>query len=94
MSLSDLLDDVSTRSTAKGLCKFAQILAGPDVDDASRVKIQEILAVPYGVIGRVSNKDLARVLRASGLPVTDTSIDRHRSGSCPCALAAVKRADK
>lgn len=94
MSLSDLLDEVSTRSTTSGLCKFAQILLGPQVDDESRAKIEQILSVPYGIPGRVSNKDLARALRASGIPITDTSIDRHRSGSCPCVNAAMKRADK
>jgi len=84
MSLLKKLD-TALDEAAQRLCPMGRALQHPQVDDNTRDKLLSILVTPVGTPGRVSNADLGRVLRSEGIPVTTTSIDRHRRGDCPCS---------
>lgn len=67
----------STEHRPGGRCTLGRVLTVLDSDDADALAVA--LSDP-----EVSATRIARALRASGHNVGDTSVARHRRGSCKC----------
>jgi len=82
MSLSDKLAEASKKSGSK--CKLGALLAGTVLPEKDCNYLIDVLSVPEGDPRRISNVDIARVLRDEGFDISDSSVDRHRRRDCGC----------
>jgi hypothetical protein len=83
LALSKKLEEAVVVANSK-LCKLATVLAGPEISLEDKKHIEEILATPESNPARVPNTTLGRILREEGYDVSNSAIDRHRRGDCPC----------
>jgi hypothetical protein len=83
LTLSSKLEKVISEANSK-VCKFGAVLYSPKLSDEDRKRIEIILSVPYSNPSRVPNTTLARLLREEGYDVSNSAVDRHRRGDCPC----------
>lgn len=82
MSLSDKLSKVSEKPNS--LCKLGALLNGNALPEKDRKYLNDVLSVSDGDPRRISNVDIARVLREEGFNISDSSVDRHRRKDCGC----------
>lgn len=82
MSLSDRLNE-STKVQPR-FCKVGSILEGSQVSDEDKEVLREYLDTEEGSPGRLTNAAIAAALRAEGFDISNSSVDRHRSGQCSC----------
>jgi hypothetical protein len=82
MSLSERLKASAISAPRK--CKLMTLLDSSDITPEDRDIFLQYMAVPEGVANRLTNVALAKALRAEGFDVADTTVDRHRRGSCAC----------
>jgi hypothetical protein len=82
MSLSDKLSKASEKPSSK--CKLGALLASTALPEKDRSYLTDVLSVPEGDPRRISNVDIARVLRDEGFYMSDSSVDRHRRKDCSC----------
>jgi hypothetical protein len=87
MSLSERFAEVSS-SEQKTLCKIGAILVNESIPENERKVLSEILEVPEGTPGRLTNSDIGRVLRAEKFDLSNSAVDRHRRNDCPCTRKA------
>lgn len=84
MSLSTRLKEASTQA-ATTVCKVGLLLISEKITKEEKTQLEAILNVPLDYPGRVSSAELNRIFREEGFDISKSSIDRHRSESCPCA---------
>lgn len=82
MSLSDKLSKASEKPNS--LCKLGALLSGTALPKKDQDYLIDVLSVPEGDPRRISNVDIARVLRDEGFYMSDSSVDRHRRKDCGC----------
>lgn len=83
MSLAEKLSH--TTPTGAGLpCKVGSLLQGTHLSDEDRLKLAEVLEVPYGTPGRLPNTTIAAALREEGFDIGDAAVNKHRRGACRC----------
>ena len=86
MSLKDALSGAIPQAEARfgdKRCKLGQLML-QELDKADAEKLQEVLDSPPYTPGRLSNADIARVLRSEGVNVSNSIVDRHRGNTCRC----------
>ena len=83
MSLSDKLSQPPLTDQPR-LCKLAQILDGDRLSNDDKSKLIEVLNVPVGTPGRLSNSDITRALHSEAIDVSLSVVDRHRGKFCRC----------
>jgi hypothetical protein len=83
MSLSTRLKQASAQA-ATSVCKVGFLLISDKITKEEKTQLEAILDVPLDFPGRVSSSELNRIFREEGFDISKSSIDRHRSGSCPC----------
>jgi hypothetical protein len=82
MSLSARLAE-STKAPTR-FCKVGQILGGDQLPEEDKKTLRDFLDTPEGTTGRLTNAAIASALRAEDFDISNSSVDRHRSGQCAC----------
>lgn len=88
MSLSEKLKVASSTPKAR-LCKLGVILTGPRLSEEDKAEIKSVLDKPYDDPSRVSNNQLAYLLREEGFDISSSAVDRHKRKSCGCFNKAI-----
>jgi hypothetical protein len=83
VSLSDKLSQPPLADLPR-LCKLAQILESDQLSSDDKSKLIEVLNVPIGTPGRLSNSDITRALHSEAIDISLSVIDRHRGKFCRC----------
>lgn len=83
MSLKDKLSQPPLVDQPK-LCKLAQILHSEQLSVEDKNKLAEVLDVPIGTPGRLSNSDITRALHSEAIDISLSVVDRHRGKFCRC----------
>lgn len=83
MSLSDKLSAAATEVPVR-LCKIGNILANSKLSDQDKANLKAVLDVSENDPSRINNNVIARILREEGYDVSNSAVDRHRRGDCPC----------
>ncbi len=83
MALSNKLTEAISMANSK-LCKLGALLAGTELSDDDKKNIEGILSIPESNPARVPNTTLGRILREEGYDISNSAVDRHRRGDCPC----------
>ena len=87
MSLSDKLSAASTEVPTR-LCKIGNILVNSKLSEQDKANLKAVLDVPENDPSRINNNVIARILREEGYDVSNSAVDRHRRGDCPCKRMA------
>jgi hypothetical protein len=87
MSLSDKLNSAS-KNTSTRLCKIGVILVSESLSKEDRESLKTVLDVSDSDPNKVSNVQIARILREEGFDVSNSAVDRHRRYECPCTRTA------
>lgn len=87
MSLSDKLSAASTEVPIR-LCKIGNILTNSKLSEQDKVNLKAVLDIPENDPSRINNNVIARILREEGYDVSNSAVDRHRRGDCPCKRTA------
>lgn len=94
MKVADMLNSAVQQNLkpAERMCKLARLMSDPSLfDESDREKLTEVLAVPIGAHGRISNSDIYRILIANGVDVSLSVVDRHRNKECTCHRSALAK---
>ena len=83
MSLSDKLAKASEKPNS--FCKLGVLLYGEVLPEKDRKYLVDAVDVSNKDPRRISNADIARVLREEGFNISDSSVDRHRRKDCSCS---------
>jgi hypothetical protein len=83
MSLSDKLSSAKTSSVTK-LCKIGNLLVLSDLSEKDKQNLKEVLETQPSNSSFISNSALGRILREEGYDISNSAVDRHRRGDCPC----------
>jgi hypothetical protein len=83
MSLSNRLKEATVQAS-NSVCKVGSLLISDKLSKEEKTLLDSILNVPLDYPGRVSSSELNRIFRDEGFDISKSSIDRHRSESCPC----------
>ena len=83
MSLSDKLSSAKTSSIVK-LCKIGNLLVLSDLSEKDKQNLKEVLVTNQSDSSFISNSALGRILREEGYDISNSAVDRHRRGDCPC----------
>lgn len=84
MSLSNRLKEASEKASTSA-CKVGLLLRSDKITKEEKTQLEAILDVPLDFPGRVSSAVLYKIFSEEGFNISKSSIDRHRSLSCPCA---------
>jgi len=84
MSLSTRLKAASVQA-ATTVCKVGLLLISDKITKEEKTQLESILNVSLDFPGRISSGELYKIFREEGFDISKSSIDRHRSESCPCA---------
>jgi hypothetical protein len=87
MSLSDKLSNASKVSTTR-LCKIGLIISSDSLPKEDRENLKAVLEVPEMDPSRIPNVQIGRILREEGYDISNSAVDRHRRGECPCKRVA------
>jgi hypothetical protein len=87
MSLSDKLSNASKVSTTR-LCKIGLIISSDSLSKEDRENLKAVLEVPEMDPSRIPNVQIGRILREEGYDISNSAVDRHRRGECPCKRVA------
>ena len=87
MSLSDKLSVAATGTTAK-LCKIGNLLVNSKLSDQDKENLRNVLDVEEHNPTRINNSTIGRILREEGYDISNSAVDRHRRGDCPCKRTA------
>jgi methanogenic corrinoid protein MtbC1 len=87
MSLSDKLSAAATETPTR-LCKIGNILTNSSLSEQDKSNLQAVLDVSENDPSRINNNVIARILREEGYDVSNSAVDRHRRGDCPCKRMA------
>jgi len=82
MSLSDKLAKASEKPGS--YCKLGVLLYTSVLPEKDKKYLNDVVDVPSGA-PKISNADIARVLREEGYNISDSSVDRHRRKDCSCS---------
>jgi hypothetical protein len=83
MSLAERLSEATP--VGAGLpCKIGTLLTGTQLSKEDRIKLGEVMDMPYGTPGRLPNSAIAAALRDEGFDVGDSAVTKHRRGICRC----------
>lgn len=83
MSLSDKLAKASEKPNS--FCKLGVLLYSEVLPEKDRKYLVDAVDVSSEDPRRISNADIARVLREEGFNISDSSVDRHRRKDCSCS---------
>ena len=83
MSLSDKLSSAKTSSIVK-LCKIGNLLVLSNLSEKDKQNLKEVLVTNQSDSSFISNSALGRILREEGYDISNSAVDRHRRGDCPC----------
>jgi len=87
MSLSDKLSAVNTTHVVR-LCKIGSLLEGSTLPDQDKANLKAVLDVEENNPTRINNSTIGRILREEGHDISNSAVDRHRRGDCPCKRTA------
>jgi hypothetical protein len=87
MSLSDKLSVAATSTTVK-LCKIGNLLINSKLPDQDKENLKTVLDVEEHNPTRINNSAIGRILREEGYDISNSAVDRHRRGDCPCKRTA------
>ena len=83
MSLSDKLKNASDDSLYR-FCRIGLILLDESIPLEERKYLKEVLDLPEGTPGRISNTNLYKIFREEQYDMSLSTVDRHRRQSCGC----------
>ena len=82
MSLAARLSEIQANGKPT-YCKVGKLVKDTlSEEDAAQLEL--VMNVPETATSRVSNADLARVLRQEGYDISNSAMDRHRRNECAC----------
>jgi hypothetical protein len=87
MSLSDKLSAATTDTTVR-LCKIGNLLTSSTLSEQDRLNLKTVLEVEENNPDRINNRTIGRFLREEGYDISNSAVDRHRRGDCPCRRTA------
>jgi hypothetical protein len=87
MSLSDKLSAANTTYVVR-LCKIGNLLAGTTLPEQDKANLKAVLDVEETNPSRINNSTIGRILREEGHDISNSAVDRHRRGDCPCKRTA------
>jgi len=87
MSLSDKLSAANTTHAVR-LCKIGSLLAGSILSEQDKANLKAVLDVEDANPTRINNSTIGRILREEGHDISNSAVDRHRRGDCPCKRMA------
>jgi len=87
MSLSDKLSAVKTTQVVR-LCKIGSLLVGSTLSDQDKANLKNVLDIEETNPTRINNSTIGRILREEGHDISNSAVDRHRRGDCPCKRVA------
>jgi hypothetical protein len=87
MSLSDKLSAATTDTTVR-LCKIGNLLTSSTLSEQDRLNLKTVLEVEENNPDRINNSTIGRILREEGYDISNSAVDRHRRGDCPCRRTA------
>ena len=84
MNLGDVIQQMTTKQ--KRECKYVSIRAelGNKEEPAMIQAWDDLMAIPAGEPGRVSDQTLSEGLRALGFELSDSTVRDHRRRGCVC----------
>jgi hypothetical protein len=84
MSLSDKLSAAATDTTVR-LCKVGNLLTSSStLPEKDKLNLKTVLEVEENNPDRINNSTIGRILREEGYDISNSAVDRHRRGDCPC----------
>jgi hypothetical protein len=84
MSLSDKLSAATTENIVK-LCKIGNLLTSSSkLPEQDKANLKNVLDVDENNPDRINNSTIGRILREEGYDISNSAVDRHRRGDCPC----------
>ena len=88
MSLSDKLSAATTDTVVK-LCKIGNLLtSSSNLPEQYKTNLKAVLEVDENNPDRINNSTIGRILREEGYDISNSAVDRHRRGDCPCRRTA------
>jgi type III secretory pathway lipoprotein EscJ len=69
-------------------CKVGKLIHGT-LSQEEADQLQSLINAPEISATRISNADLARVLREEGYDISNSAMDRHRRNECACTRKTV-----
>ncbi len=84
MTLSNKLEEAMSEASNK-LCKLGAVIKSSGLSDEDKKRIEIILSIPDSNPAKVPNTVLAKILREEGYDISNSAVDRHRRGDCPCS---------
>jgi hypothetical protein len=87
MSLSDKLSAATTDTTVR-LCKIGNLLTSSTLSEQDKLNLKTVLEVEENNPDRINNSTIGRILREEGYDISNSAVDRHRRGDCPCRRTA------
>jgi hypothetical protein len=87
MSLADKLKNAMDESGQK-FCKIGMLFIDPKLSTKDKDHLITILNTPEDDPTRVPNTTLGKILREEGYDISNSAVDRHRSGNCACKRMA------
>jgi hypothetical protein len=87
MSLSEKLSAANTTHIVR-LCKIGTLLTGNILPEQDRTNLKTVIDVEEGNPTRINNSTIGRILREEGHDISNSAVDRHRRGECPCKRMA------
>lgn len=87
MSLSDKL--FAATETPTKLCKIGNLFTNNSkLSDQDKSNLKAVLDVEENNPTRINNSTIGRILREEGFDISNSAVDRHRRGDCPCKRTA------
>jgi len=83
MSLSDKIKSAKSVQIQK-FCKIGALLIGTELSDNDKESLKESLNTDPANPAHINNSALGRILRDEGYDISNSAVDRHRRGDCPC----------
>lgn len=88
MSLSDKLSAAATDFPTR-FCKLGNLLInGSPLSEQDRINLKAVLDAQENDPTRINNAAIGRILREEGYDISNSAVDRHRRGDCPCNRTA------